>query len=224
MRAAERRILRAGGPALKILVCDDHALFRDGLRLVLEGLGRDVELFDAATAAEALRVAAAHADLALALLDLGLPDADGLGLLRTFRERHPDVSVAVVSASADPQAMRTALELGAAGFIPKTSSREVLSKALELILAGGVYVPPAALGASAASAGAGDFSLSERQREVLELMTRGLTNRDIARVLGISAATVKVHVAAILDALGVSNRTEAVMAWFERSRGGSAGG
>jgi DNA-binding NarL/FixJ family response regulator len=123
--------------------------------------------------------------------------------------------VAVVSASEDAGAMRGALDAGAAGFIPKSSSRDVLVRALELILAGGVYVPSEALAAAAQP----DFALSERQREVLELMTRGLTNRDIARVLGISAATVKVHVAAILDGLGASNRTEAVMVWYERSRG-----
>lgn len=204
---------------MKILACDDHALFRDGLRLVIEGLGREARLLEAASAAEALRLATAHADLALALLDLGLPDADGLGLLRTLRERHPALRVAVVSAAEDPAVMRAALDAGAAGFIPKSSSRDVLLRALELILAGGVYVPAGALapGATAVS----ELPLSERQREVLELMTRGLTNRDIARVLGISAATVKVHVAAILDGLGVSNRTEAVMVWYERSRGGT---
>ncbi len=200
---------------MKILVCDDHALFRDGLRLVLAGLERDVDLLEAATAAEALRLASEHADLELVLLDLGLPDADGLALLGTLRERHPALAVAIVSASEDPDRMRRALDLGACGFIPKSAKREVLGRALELIFAGGVYVPPAALhpGTSAS-----DLPLTDRQREVLELMTKGLTNRDIARVLEISAATVKVHVAAILDALGVSNRTEAVMAWFERQR------
>jgi DNA-binding NarL/FixJ family response regulator len=204
---------------LKILACDDHALFRDGLRLVVEALGREVQLLEAATAAEALGIAGAHADLDLALLDLGLPDANGLGLLRTLRERHPTLPVAVVSASEDAGAMRGALDAGAAGFIPKSSSRDVLVRALELILAGGVYVPSEALAAAAQP----DFALSERQREVLELMTRGLTNRDIAGVLGISAATVKVHVAAILVALGASNRTEAVMMWYERSRAGTGG-
>jgi DNA-binding NarL/FixJ family response regulator len=205
---------------MKILACDDHDLFREGLRRVVGELGGEAELLEAGDAEEALSLVEAHPDLGLVLLDLSLPGASGLSLLRTLRERFPLVGVVVVSASEDPADIRAALDAGASGFVPKTSKRGVLLSALELVLAGGVYVPPALLrpGAAAPDAPARRervTALTPRQRDVLRLMQKGLTNREIADVLGISAATVKVHVAAILETLDVSNRTEAAMAMAE---------
>lgn len=198
-------------PTVKILSCEDHALFRDGLRGVVAELPDAPELVGAATAAEAFRLLDADPDIGLVLLDLALPDADGFDVLRSLRERHPLVGVAVVSASENAADAREALDAGASGFIPKSAERGVLLGALQLILAGGVYAPHGLVGQEPATAG-----LTPRQLEVARLLAKGLTNAEIAEVLAIGAGTVKTHVAAILETLDVSNRTEAVSALIER--------
>jgi DNA-binding NarL/FixJ family response regulator len=207
---------------MKILLCDDHALFREGLAHVLAGMDDDLAVLEAGDLDEALRVIGEHDDLDLVLLDLGLPGARGLGALRTLRERCPTVSVAVVSASDDASLVRGALAAGASGFVPKSSTGPVLRSALRLILAGGVYVPEQALDALPSRRAAGSHAhplaeLTPRQREVADLVARGLTNKEICSALGIAEGTVKAHVAALLETLGVSNRTEAAAVLRERS-------
>lgn len=208
---------------MKILVCDDHALFRDGLARVLVDLDPEAELLEADSAAEALKRVAAHPELDLVLLDLQLPDADGLSVLDQVGERFPVVPVVVVSSSERPEDVRSALDKGALGFIPKSTRGEVLLGALKLVLSGGVYVPPLMMEAVSqaepshtprerASRSDGAAALTDRQLEVLRLVGRGLTNREIGEVLGIGAATVKTHTLAIYAALDVTNRAEAVMA------------
>jgi DNA-binding NarL/FixJ family response regulator len=198
---------------LKILSCEDHDLFREGLRQALASLPGDVALLEAGTSREALHCLAEDPEIGLVLLDLALPDGDGLDLLATLRQRFPDVGVAVVSASEQPEDVRAAIDLGACGYIPKSASRSVLVGAVQVILAGGVYVPFPLL--EAARSGAGP-QLSPRRRAVAELMVKGLTNKEIAEVLGIGAGTVKTHVATILESLQVTNRTEAVMALIQQ--------
>jgi DNA-binding NarL/FixJ family response regulator len=207
---------------LRILVCDDHAVFRAGLRAVLGELSGDAELLEASDVAQALELAGRHADLELALLDLQMPGTDGRTGLRQLRSAHPSLPVVIVSAADDPAEMRRVLEDGASGFVPKSSGSEELVAALRLVLAGGVYVPRAALAAQAdATAARGDHrerrrqragTLSARQIEVLSLMARGLTNREICGVLDIKEGTVKTHIAAIFETLEVTNRTEAAVA------------
>jgi DNA-binding NarL/FixJ family response regulator len=200
------------GGGVKILCVDDHELFRDGLKSALAALSPEPELLEAHTGQQALELLERDPEVGLVSIDLGLPDWDGLALLRAVRERFPTVAAVVVSASQRPSDARAALDSGASGFVPKRAGRAVLVSAIQLVLAGEVYVPPLLLedGAGAAPA------LSPRQREVAELLVKGLTNKEIAGVLGIGAGTAKTHVAAILETLGVSNRTEAVLALVER--------
>lgn len=207
---------------VKILVCDDHELFRTGLAQALADLDADAELLHAATGETALGLADAHPDLALALVDFHLPDTDGLAVLATLRERHPAIPAVMISGSEEGELVRAALAGGAAGFIPKSSKRAVLLGALRIVLEGEVYVPKAALASEppAARRGPGsgtrsqkraDTVLTPRQREVARLIARGLTNREISEVLGIAPGTVKAHVVATFEALDVTNRTEAAM-------------
>lgn len=205
---------------MKILVADDHALFRDGLRYMLARLGEDVEILQAKDCAEALTLAASRSDLDLILLDLAMPGMDGLVGLRALRARNPAVPVVILSASEEPAEMRLALEGGAMGFIPKSSTSDVMLGALRLVLSGGVYVPLAFMerfqsgrtpGATLASS-LETLGLTPRQHDVLRLLGKGQSNKEIARVLGLAEGTVKLHISAILRALGVDNRTQAVVA------------
>lgn len=210
---------------MKLLVCDDHALFREGLGFVLRQLDAEAEVLEAVDADQAFAQVAAQPELDLVLLDLGLPGVDGLEALRRLRAEHPEVPVAIVSASDRPEVVRAALAAGACGFIPKSSSGALLRSALQVIFAGGVYIPTELLeaqdagvaGRDAAARASAAALLTPRQQDVLRLVARGLTNREIAGVLGLSEGTVKNHVAAILERLEISNRTEA--AWVVRELG-----
>ncbi len=201
---------------MKILVADDHALFRDGLRHVLARLGEEVTVLEARDGPEAQALAAAHPDLDLVLLDLAMPGADGLDGLRALRARSPSVPVVILSASEHPRDVRAALEAGAAGFIPKSSTSAVMLSAVRLVFEGGVYVPPAMLGEVPArgrpSRAGTALGLTPRQREVLALLAEGKSNKEIGQALGLAEGTVKLHVSAILRLLGAENRTQAVVA------------
>ena len=131
---------------MKILVVDDHVLIRDALRSVLKELRGDITVLEAADSRHAMEIVAAeHADLGLILLDLNLPDRDGFAVLSELRESYPAISVVVLSAQQDRNSVVKALDLGALGFIPKSSGREVMLSALRLVFAGGIYVPPEAI-------------------------------------------------------------------------------
>lgn len=199
----------------KILICDDHPVFREGLRDALAELSGEV--VEAADCAGALREVDTDPAIDLVLLDLAMPGADGWTAFRTLRSRHPSLPVVIVSASDDPADIRRALDQGAAGFVPKSASPALLRNALRLVLAGGVYVPAAALATPPAGPGGAErrraraAQLTPRQIEVLVLMSRGLTNLEIAGALGIAEGTVKTHARTIFEALDVSNRTEAAL-------------
>ncbi|HEX9626996.1 MAG TPA: response regulator transcription factor [Acidiferrobacterales bacterium] len=199
---------------MKVLVADDHGLFREGIRHVLAGMGEPVEVLEAADGAAALHCAAAHADLDLVLLDLNMPDMNGFAALELLGDRYPGLPVVILSAETRRADMQRALDLGAMGFVPKDSTGRIMIQALRLVLAGGIYVPPA-LAEPAAGGAAPDTPLArltDRQREVLTLLAQGQSNKEIARSLALAEATVKMHVTAIMKALGVSNRTQAVVA------------
>ena len=213
---------------MKILVVDDHVLIRDALRGVLKELKGDADVLEASDCRQAMALIAENADdLGLILLDLNLPDRDGFSALSEVRERYPAISVVVLSGQHDRSSVIKALDLGALGFIPKSGQREVMLSALQLVFAGGIYIPPEILtrdalttpprdakppGGGRPPASPSDLGLTERQIDVLALMMQGKSNKAICRVLDLAEPTVKNHVTAILKALKVTNRTEAVIA------------
>ncbi|MGJ7525818.1 LuxR C-terminal-related transcriptional regulator [Variovorax sp. GB1P17] len=216
---------------MKILIADDHRLVIEAVKAKLSELEPGIEFVLALSVDELL--AGATDDLDLALIDLNMPGADGQAHIDEIRRRHPAVPVIVLSGYEDPAIMRSALERGVLGFIPKAYSPEVMLSAVRLVLAGGVYVPPMMLTALPPGIVAGVTPpsngetltrggnqtlehlrsvLTERQVEVLQLLSQGKPNKLIGRSLGISEGTVKIHLAAIFRALNVRNRTEAVVA------------
>lgn len=204
---------------MQALIVDDHELIRDALSGLLGGFVEIEGVLEAATAAEAEAVLAAEPAINLILLDLSLPDHAGLSLLRTIRAKRPDISVVMLSASERRDDMTSALKAGAAGFIPKSASNDVMRGALKLVFAGGIYVPPEILSAPSSAQQTAPslpafarIGLTMRQAAVLQQMMHGKSNKEICRTLDIAEPTVKNHVTAILRALDVSNRTEAVVA------------
>ena len=203
-------------PAL--LVVEDHALVREGLVQTLRQLGDDFFVDQAENCAGASALLASGTAFDLVLLDLGLPGLDGLSYLKTLRKHYRKTAVLVLSAYDDAHTVDKAMRAGAAGFVPKTWSSERLLQALRTVLAGGVFTPDiAAFPAVAlpispvAASEPSEFGLSARQAEVLGLMARGKSNREIAELLGLSEGTVKIHLRAIFKALGVSSRTQAMV-------------
>jgi DNA-binding NarL/FixJ family response regulator len=215
--------------ALKVLVVDDHALIRQGMRSVLAQLGdgEAVEVIEASGYGEALDRIAANTDLDLVLLDLRMPDVSGFAALADIEDRHPDVPIVVMTGDDDPELVREAFEHGALGFIPKSSPPPVILAALRLVLSGGTYVPPEIMAARAApriapappaapnpdaALAADRLGITPRQSDVLTLLLAGKSNKVISRELNLAEGTVKNHVGAVLKALSVDTRVQAVIA------------
>lgn len=210
----------AESSTMKILIVDDHVLVRQGIVALFGQLYPDSEVVQASNAAEAIVLAEAEeGGLSLVLLDLTLPGDDGFDLLARLTAKLPETPVAVVSASERAEDIAKAYRNGAKGYIVKSSSAEVLSHALPIILSGETYVPAAALDALSnpaaltpeAATVPGAPSLTPRQREILILIAEGLQNKEIAEQLNTVEGTIKVHVKTILEKLGVGNRTFAVV-------------
>lgn len=204
------------------LVVDDHPIVQQAMVDALEALEPDCRVTSASRLAEALR-RLREGRFDLVLFDLRLPDANGVEGLMALRQQHPDCPVAVLSADDNAPMIRRCLDLGAAGYITKTMSADSIQGALRLIASGCTYVPPQALatdqplrlrgdGAATRVSDARHLGLTERQIDVLRLMLRGLPNKLICRQLALAEGTVKVHVSAVLRALGARNRTQAVIA------------
>jgi DNA-binding NarL/FixJ family response regulator len=207
---------------LQLLVVEDHALVREGLVRLLGQIEDQTKVFDAADFESALTVLDNEGEFDLVLLDLALPGIDGFAGLDILRRRYPAMPVAVVSAFDDTPTITRVMNLGASGFIPKAFSGESLLTAVREVLAGNLYrpcgqpgsrlddakpLPPAKVGVRP-----DEIGLTDRQAQVLALMVRGLSNRDIADQLELSEGTVKIHATAVFKALGVTSRTQALVA------------
>jgi DNA-binding NarL/FixJ family response regulator len=246
---------------MKVLLVDDHPLILSALEAVIRSIGSKTIVVGTDSAAAARQALATQDDIDLVLLDLALGDADGYEVLVEFRTTYPAIPVVVVSASDRTADVIRAIDGGAMGFVPKSSSHSELHRALGMVMSGAMYVPPSMLGVDfvreaarlAAAEAAGqpygdesvsghefggaplgsraapephqklpsldDVGLTPRQREVLGLLLQGLPNKLIARQLNLSVETVKDHVAAVLRALGVSSRTQAVLAVSQMTQG-----
>ena len=213
---------------MKILIADDHELFLKGLEMVLSDFSPEAELVKARNYSEIFAIIEKQKDFNLVLTDLAMPGARWLEALQKIHEQLPDTPVIILSAVFDHEIVQKTIELGAAGYIPKTSSNAVILSAVNLVLSGGVYIPAELLQGTSQD----EFNmlkqlenvpeeqnlaekvkiLTPRQIEVLRLIAMGKSNKQIAYELGLSEGTVKLHVTAILKLLNVYNRTGAVAA------------
>lgn len=201
---------------MKLLLVDDHGLFRGGLRLLLAAMQKNLEILESETCQEALNVMRQHADIQLCLIDLTLRGEDAMGIIGLLKEINPDVVTVVVSADETPSTVYAALDAGAMGYVPKSVSPEIMVQALQLVLAGGIYLPHFLLTPNTGEAlPAPTLSplpdLTERQHQVLQCLLRGWPNKLICRDLQISDNTLKGHLAAIYRSLDVRTRTQAVI-------------
>lgn len=199
---------------MKILLVDDHPMFREGVASVLRSGGEAPQVLQAADGQDALRLLDEHVDVDAVLLDLRMEGMAGLATLAQLQRHHPALPSLVLSSSEDPEDVRRALRAGARGYCPKSARPAALLAALRLVMAGEIYVPPfMALADEAPSPEPVDASgLTPRQREVLEELGRGKSNKEIAHALGMQEKTVKGHVSAIFRCLGVVHRLQAVEA------------
>jgi DNA-binding NarL/FixJ family response regulator len=207
---------------MKVLIVDDHALIREALHTVFTQLEREAVIFEASNGHQAMHIVEEHPDISLILLDIKLPDRDGFAVLRELRDRYATIAIIILSSSGDQETVRRAFKLGALGFIPKTTEREVMLNAIELVLSGGIYIPseilehegataPRLTNGSAICASPKGLGLTDRQIEVLALLMKGKSNKVIAKTLNMAVPTVKNHITVVLKALSVTSRTEAVI-------------
>jgi DNA-binding NarL/FixJ family response regulator len=205
---------------MKFLIVDDHALIREALHAVLKELKREAVIFEASNGRQAVHIVEEHPDISLILLDINLPDRDGFSVLRELRDRYATIAIIIISSSNDQDAVKRAFKLGALGFITKTTAREVMLNAIELVFSGGIYIPseileettsPQLTNKLATRDSPKDLGLTDRQIEVLGLLMKGKSNKVIARTLKMAVPTVKNHITVVLKALNVTSRTEAVI-------------
>jgi DNA-binding NarL/FixJ family response regulator len=203
--------------ATRLIIADDHPLFRGALREALSRLFEKADIAEAGNFEEISKLLERGMDVDLILLDLSMPGVRGFSGLMYLRAQYPSIPIIVVSASDDPAVIRRCMEFGASGFIPKTVGIEEMRGAIERVFEGGVWTPPDIEIDTRSDAQSADLlarlaSLTPQQVRVLMMLSEGLLNKQIAYELGVSEATVKAHVSAILQKLGVESRTQAVIA------------
>jgi len=210
---------------LQVLLADDHALFRDGMRYVLQQLSDEIDIICAGNFSETLRQAESNPTLDLALLDLDMPGSNGVGSIRIFNQHFPGIPLVVISGSDQRTDIECVMEYGAMGFISKMSSSKVMVGALRVVLGGGVYLPPQLISQTESvdtlpepilpdtdrfSASTNNYGLTKRQLEVLQYLSDGFSNKEMALKMNLAEGTIKVHVAGVFQVLQVSSRLDAV--------------
>lgn len=202
---------------MHLIIADDHPLFRGALRQAVSGIVSSVAIDEAGSFEELTGLLERGADVGLVLLDLSMPGISGFSGLIYLRAQYPAIPVVVVSATDDPETIRRSMDFGASGFIPKRFGVETLRDALATVLAGDIWIPSdvdlnAAADPEMAQLRDRLVTLTPQQMRVLMMLSQGLLNKQIAYELGVSEATIKAHVSAILQKLGVESRTQAVIA------------
>lgn len=199
---------------MKILIADDHALFRQGMTYILSEMNPDVRILQAATSNQAIQVAENDPNIALILMDLWMPDMDGIDAMRVIQIKAPTIPVVILTASESLLDMKQALDAGAMGYVAKSVTASIMTSAIKLVLSGGIYIPPALVYGSSQTGmkESAHIKLTPRQTEVLRLLLDGQSNKQAARFLNLSEATVKAHISAIFKVLNVNNRTQAALA------------
>lgn len=202
---------------MKILLVEDHELFREGLKLVLRDLSHDLQIFEASNFDDASKLISYQSDMDLVLLDLGLSGINDIEALVMLRGQSPEIPVVILSANEDGKKVQQVMENGAQGYITKTSDASTILNALKFVLSGGVYVPAEVFQLKnfktddpVSNNKAVLHKLTPRQIDVLLILAEGRQNKEIANILGLKVSTVRAHVASILKAFDVGNRTQAV--------------
>src|SRR5215469_13659745 len=217
IRHSRRRLSLSEAAQYRLVIADDHPLFRGALREAVGGLFARADVAEAGTFDEVAGILDRTPEVDVILLDLAMPGVRGFSGLMYLRAQYPSVPVVIVSANDEPAVIRRCMDFGASGFIPKTLGVEAMRAAIATVLRGGVWTPPdidltASDDAEAAALLARLSTLTPQQVRVLMMLSEGLLNKQIAYELGVSEATVKAHVSAILQKLGVESRTQAVIA------------
>ena len=210
---------------MKLLVIDDHPVFRDGMAALLKQAADDTVVLQAPECATALNIIDANPDIDAVFVDLMMPGMTGDIAVREFGKRRPELPMIVLSSSENPSDVRRALNAGALGYVPKSANPQTLLSALKLVLSGDIYVPPLLAHSTGTTENQGSMphssatleQLTDRQHDVLKELCAGLSNKEISSRLGIAEKTVKAHVAAIFKTLNVVNRTQAANAYREIS-------
>jgi DNA-binding NarL/FixJ family response regulator len=213
----QAEITRLGETRYHLIIADDHPLFRGALREAVCGLRADIDIAEGGSFDEIVKLLERGREVDLVLLDLTMPGVRGFSGLMYLRAQYPSVPVVVVSANDDPAVIRRCMDFGASGFIPKTLGIEAIRDAVTCVFEGGVWTPPDVDLQAGSDVEAADLmtrlaSLTPQQVRVLMMLSEGLLNKQIAYELSVSEATVKAHVSAILQKLGVESRTQAVIA------------
>lgn len=193
---------------MKILIVDDHPLFRAGFHAVLEQSSLDAAVLSVSSVQEALQILQRDPDVALVLLDVHLRGDDGFNALKHIGQKFPTTACIMISGDEQDGIAARAVAAGASGFIPKSFTADDMVAAIQRVLAGDVFVPEKAVDTQPGETGA----LTLRQLEVITMLGRGCSNKEIARALDVAERTVKAHVSAVFEALNVRNRTQAVLA------------
>lgn len=199
---------RWGQWAMKLLIVDDHPLFRAGFHAVLEQGRLDAEVLSVSSVQEAMQILQQDAEVALVLLDVHLRGDDGFNALKVIGSKFPTTACILISGDEQEGMASRAVAAGASGFIPKSFTADEMVAAIQQVLAGDVFVP---VNTATSAAPADSNALTLRQLEVITMLGRGCSNKEIARALDVAERTVKAHVSAVFEALNVRNRTQAVL-------------